>query len=415
MAGKVATMLAGQLDRLTRLSPHLALQEALAIARDLGFEERAAEADEDALHIVVGIRSLLVVQREGIVLSDIERQLLHALLQMALVRATEHDELRSVREHMTLLSQASFEGLFWHADGFILGANQRFSELTGYPLSEVHGSEVFKALLAPEDIPRVFQRLAARYEGAYVVTCVRKDRTRFRAELQAKQGQWGERPVRVVAVRDVTERERMEALLSESETRLRQLAEAIFDVIVYSRQGLILDATGSTEQLFGRTREQMIGHRVMEFVPREFSESIEQMHATDTGGVYESAVLTVTGAEIPVEVVAVRTTLRGEPVRMAALRDVRELKRQAKQRRELEQAVERSQRLDSLGVLAGGIAHDFNNLLSAVNGYAELLEMRLEDSSLRDMARSIVEAQTPRTRLDKRPAPSRFARAISPT
>jgi PAS domain S-box-containing protein len=121
------------------------------------------------------------------------------------------DERLQLRERTDLLSSASFEGLLIHADGKVIEVNDRLCEMHGYERQELLSGDILRMCVAPEDVPGVLAHMRDGFQGEYIVTGIRKDGSRFRSEVLSKQGRLGERPVRIGAIRDVTERERLEA------------------------------------------------------------------------------------------------------------------------------------------------------------------------------------------------------------
>ncbi|GAM07770.1 blue-light-activated protein [Geobacter sp. OR-1] len=68
--------------------------------------------------------------------------------------------------------------------------------------------------------------------------------------------------------------------------------------------------------------------------------------------------------------------------RRVSNRDITEQKHQLEERRQLEQQMMHTQKLESLGVMAGGIAHDFNNILTSIVGNADIAMMRIPPESI---------------------------------
>ena len=70
---------------------------------------------------------------------------------------------------------------------------------------------------------------------------------------------------RVVVLRDITERKQAETLIQESEEKFRTIFEHASDEIIFlDRSGKIVDINRKSEEIFGYSRDEIIGRRFAE-------------------------------------------------------------------------------------------------------------------------------------------------------
>jgi len=69
-----------------------------------------------------------------------------------------------------------------------------------------------------------------------------------------------------------------------------------------------------------------------------------------------------------------------------------QLKQEIKERKEVQERLDRAQRMEAVGTLAAGVAHDLNNILSGLVSYPDLLLMRLPADS--DMCKPLATIRT---------------------
>jgi PAS domain S-box-containing protein len=371
-------------------SPDACLEAAVTVLRARGLAE-PDDASTPWLELERGEHRLRLVAAPAVEPPEPRtRAFLAHALGVALARASDLAAACNVNERLQLLRAASFEGILIHDRGDVVDCNDGLCEMSGYSREEVlEPGHIFRVIV-PEDLAEAQERIRQRIDGEFLVTCIKKDGSRWRAEVCTKQTHLGMRPLRIVALRDVTERERTAALLRESEAQMRTLLEATFDGVATTQgPGTLVRVSDSLERFLGIPREQLLGTSVLDLVAPVAREEVSRRIQDHTAGAYDAVAIAAGGEHVPVMVVSVQTTLDGEPVRVSAIRDLREARRLESERRQLELQVERSQRLESLGVLASGIAHDFNNLLVGVLGGAELLLGTLKDPQDRSHVEAI--------------------------
>ena len=123
-------------------------------------------------------------------------------------------ELLRREERFRNLTAAAFEGIGISQDGKVVDINEQLAQLFGYTREELLGQSV-SIMIAPESRDLVRKAMQTGREGPYEHLALRKDGSRFEAEVRAKKILWGGREVRVTAIRDITERKRVAASIQD--------------------------------------------------------------------------------------------------------------------------------------------------------------------------------------------------------
>lgn len=186
-------------------------------------------------------------------------------------------------------------------------------------------------------------------------------------------------------LRDVTQRKKAEELLRQSEERYRILSENAMDGIYILSLERFEYVNPAFEKIFGYTAEQVCdkSFNFYDLIYPADRKLVEDRRKKRIQGkippsAYSFRIITKDGEMRYVEVNTVPFPGEGTKV-MGILRDVTERKQAETEKARLQQHFLQLQKTEAVGRLAGGIAHDFNNFLTAINGYSELVLMKIDD------------------------------------
>jgi len=286
--------------------------------------------------------------------------------------------LRNSEEGLRLLLDGLHDYAIFALDrkGLVVSWNAGAERVKGYTTQEIIGQN-FSRFFPQRDVaqhkPEEILRMAAargRFEES--AKRVRKDGSEFLAAVidSALHDVDGNLCGFSVICHDLT-------AIEESEARYRGLLEAAPDgMIVVNSSGQIALLNARAEAQFGYVRDELLGQDVKNIIPQGFADRLIADDLRTTAEAIPQQIGTGTelvgrrkdGTEFPIEIMlSPLESAEGVSV-TAAIRDISE-------RKQLENQLHHSQKMEAVGQLTEGITHDFNNLLTVIIGNLGLLEL----------------------------------------
>ena len=318
------------------------------------------------------------------------------MLDITELKATEEELKKSEEKYRSLVENIREVVFQTDAEGHYTFLNSAWEEITGFSLGESIGKSYLE-FIHPEDLQRNLEDFEqmGEHEGDY---------TEYEARFQTKDG--GSRDIQIKfrehfdeernltstsgTLEDVTERNKIERELRESERRFRQLFEQSVDAIyVHDEEGRFVDCNPQACRLLGYSREELLTMSVKD-ISRDVLTPEERARQEEEGGTlwqramagepgifshgHEEENIRKDGTALPVEVRVGSVDYGGRRMMLVSVRDITDRRHAEEALRQSEERFREAFENASTGVALVSLDNHYlrvNRALCEMLGYSE--------------------------------------------
>ncbi len=288
--------------------------------------------------------------------------------------------LESERQYHTLFQEAPYGiALADMETGRVQDCNTAFAQLLGRDKQDIvgcHQSSFHPDSEQDGDFSVTFTRHRGGKHGrtltSEVVTAAGINRL---VQIKAHPVEWKGRRLMQGFFQDITEEALIRRVARQREQTLRDMFTAArnvgFIIAAADETGAIMEFSPGAENIFGISREEILGQGLAVLFPDGVvpqGATVENLLTEGSKGFQGELSLVRSSLEVFTALYTLHPMTDGDGQVQAVLAVVVDIN----ERKNLEQQLRQSQKMEAMGTLAGGIAHDFNNILGAIMGFTEL-------------------------------------------
>lgn len=305
--------------------------------------------------------------------------------------------LRKSEERLELALKAGNIGVWdWNIikDEVIFG--ERWASMIGYKVAELKPSyKTWESLIHPDDKDEVMKSLNSHFENE-------KNEYNVEFRMKCKSGEWkwikaigklAERddngaPLRMAGIHiDIDQQKKaVDEIKRQFDLNKLYLQTAGVMMVALDVEGRITLINPRGSDILEYQPQELVGKNWFDTcLPKHNVEEVRNVFGklmteqAESVQYYENTVVTKSGKE---RMLAFHNTvLRDASSNIIGLLSSGE---DITERKQLEDQLRHSEKMQAIGHLAGGIAHDFNNQLTGIFGYADILNSKLNDVKLKE-------------------------------